>query len=146
MKGQSIVLGALAAMVLACPAAQAGERRPPYVLELFTSQGCNSCPPANANLIRLRGRPDVLALSFAVTYWDSLGWKDIFGKPEFTRRQEFYAAPLGHSGPFTPQMVVNGRRDVVGADLSEIEPLLSGERLAEAPALNLAGSSVSVCW
>ena len=144
MKVHSIVFSALSALTLACPAAQAGERRPPYVLELFTSQGCNSCPPANANLIRLRGRSDVLALSFAVTYWDSLGWKDIFGKPEFTRRQEVYAAPLGHSGPFTPQMVVNGKRDVVGADLSEIEPLLSGERLAETPALNLAGSSVSV--
>ena len=144
MKGQCLVLGALAALTLTGAAAQAGERHPPYVLELFTSQGCNSCPPANANLIRLRGRPDVLALSFAVTYWDSLGWKDIFGKPEFTRRQEVYAAPLGHSGPFTPQMVVNGKRDAVGADLSEIEPLLSGERLAEAPALNLTGSSVSV--
>ena len=67
-------------------AAEAAKR--PIVVELFTSQGCSSCPPANANLIELSKRPDVLALSFSVTYWDYLGWKDIFGKPEFTERQE----------------------------------------------------------
>ena len=145
MKGlATTILGVTAALTLSATLAAAAERRPPYVLELFTSQGCNSCPPANANLIRLRDRSDVLALSFAVTYWDGLGWKDIFGKPEFTRRQEVYEGPLGHSGPFTPQMVVNGGRDVVGADLSEIEPLLAGQRLGEAPVVNLSASSISV--
>src|SRR6476659_2571372 len=77
--------------------------KPLTVVELFTSQGCSSCPPANANLIELSKRPDVLALSFAVTYWDYLGWKDIFGKPEFTERQTVYEPALGESGPFTPQ-------------------------------------------
>jgi hypothetical protein len=144
MKTAGIILSGLVALAIPGGAANARERRPPYVLELFTSQGCNSCPPANANLIRLRDRPDVLALSFAVTYWDRLGWKDIFGRPEFTRRQETYESSLGHSGPFTPQMVVNGERDTVGADLSEIQPLLAGARLAAAPAVDLAGSHVGI--
>jgi len=144
MKSLTIILGATAALAISSSLGVAGERRPSYVLELFTSQGCNSCPPANANLIRLRDRSDVLALSFAVTYWDGLGWKDIFGKPEFTRRQEVYEGPLGHSGPFTPQMVVNGARDTVGTELSEIQPLLGGQRLGEAPVISLAASSVSV--
>ena len=144
MNNSATLVGALAALALSSSFAAAGERRPSYVLELFTSQGCNSCPPANANLIKLRGRSDVLALSFAVTYWDGLGWKDIFGKPEFTRRQEVYEGPLGHSGAFTPQMVVNGKRDAVGADLSEIEPLLAGQRLGEAPQISLTGSSIGI--
>jgi hypothetical protein len=61
------------------------------VLELFQSQGCSSCPPANANLNAIADRPDVLALSFGVTYWDQLGWKDSFAKPAFTERQKAYA-------------------------------------------------------
>jgi hypothetical protein len=144
MKTAAMILGGLAASALLGSAPNAAERRPPYVLELFTSQGCSSCPPANANLIRLRERPDVLALSFAVTYWDSLGWKDIFGRPEFTRRQETYEPPLGHSGPFTPQMVVNGERDTVGADIGEIQPLLAGAHLAAAPSVDLSGSHVGI--
>ncbi|MER8459093.1 DUF1223 domain-containing protein [Mesorhizobium sp. M0027] len=82
------------------------------VVELFTSQGCWSCPPANANLIKVKDQPGVLALSFNVTYWDYLGWKDTFGKEEFTQRQVRYEPSLGRSGPFTPQVVVNGRADV----------------------------------
>ena len=67
------------------------------------SQGCSSCPPANANLITLSKRPDVLALSFGVTYWDRLGSKDIFARSDYTIRQEIYEPRLGRSGPFTPQ-------------------------------------------
>jgi hypothetical protein len=89
------------------------------VVELFTSQGCSSCPPANANLIKLSKRDDVLALSFAVTYWDYLGWKDSFGKREFTDRQAVYEPALGQSGSYTPQMVVNGRTTTVGNNLAE---------------------------
>jgi hypothetical protein len=143
MKTLATIAGGLAALGLAT-AAQSAERRPPYVLELFTSQGCNSCPPANANLIKLRERPDVLALSYAFTYWDALGWKDIFGKPEFTRRQETYEGPLGHSSAFTPQMVVNGERDTVGADMSEISPLLAGRRLGDALPLALSQDNVRI--
>jgi hypothetical protein len=96
----------------------------PIVVELFTSQGCSSCPPANANLIELSKRDDVLVLSFAVTYWDYLGWKDSFGKAEFTARQRIYEPALGQPGPYTPQMVVNGAVTVVGNNLAEVEDLV----------------------
>ncbi|WP_374653850.1 DUF1223 domain-containing protein [Dongia sp.] len=97
----------------------------PVVVELFTSQGCSSCPPADANLVKLSARPDVLALSFGVTYWNYLGWEDTFARPEFTQRQFDYERPLGHAGAFTPQIVVNGARDTVGHDLGEIEALIA---------------------
>ncbi|MBK8160259.1 MAG: DUF1223 domain-containing protein [Rhodospirillaceae bacterium] len=108
----------------------------PVVVELFTSQGCSSCPPADANLIEVSGRADVLALSFGVTYWDYLGWEDTFARKEFTQRQMVYERPLGHPGAFTPQIVVNGRRDVIGHDLGELQALIDAEavlRGAEAP-------------
>lgn len=118
--------------------------QPLTVVELFTSQGCSSCPPANANLIRLKDRPGVLALSFAVTYWDYLGWKDTFGKPEFTERQVTYEPALGRSGPFTPQMVVNGRSDTVGNQLSEVETLIGKDTPAAGPSLSLAGGNATI--
>src|SRR5215470_7543302 len=86
----------------------------PIVVELFTSQGCSSCPPANANLATIADRPDVLALSFGVTYWDYLGWKDSFAKPEFTSRQYAYEHTLHRATAYTPQMVVNGGSDLIG--------------------------------
>lgn len=97
----------------------------PIVVELFTSQGCSSCPPADANLIKVSDRPDVLALSFGVTYWNYLGWEDTFAREEFTRRQMVYEGKLGHSGAFTPQIVVGGKRDVVGNNLGELEALIA---------------------
>ena len=115
----------------------------PVVVELFTSQGCSSCPPANANLAAIANRPDVLALSFGVTYWDYLGWKDTFAKPEFTARQVGYERGLGHSGPFTPQIVVNGSSDTVGNELGEVQRLVSTARL-DGPQINLDGSTVSI--
>lgn len=113
----------------------------PIVVELFTSQGCSSCPPANANLAAISGRPGVLALSFSVTYWDRLGWKDTFGRPDYTARQEAYEAPLGEQGPFTPQMVVEGRRSLIGNDLGEVQRVLAAARADEsiaAPSLALS--------
>ena len=111
---------------------------------MFQSQGCSSCPPANANLIELSKRADVLPLSFAVTYWDYLGWKDIFDKPEYTDRQVAYEPPLGQQGPYTPQMVVNGAATVVGNNLAEIQQLIDAAKPLEGPALSLAGGSVSI--
>lgn len=116
----------------------------PVVVELFTSQGCSSCPPANANLVRLAQRKDVLALSYSVTYWDRLGWKDVFGKPEFTERQAIYEPPLGQSGPFTPQMVVNGRLSAIGQRLREVEDLISQASADKGPDVSLGGSKVSI--
>jgi hypothetical protein len=127
------------------PAAAAATAEHPAVVELFTSQGCSSCPPANANLIALANRPDVLALSYDVTYWDYLGWKDIFDQEIFTRRQRDYEAPLGESGPFTPQMVVDGRNDAVGNVRSDVEALIArSNRADKAPTLLLDGNTVSI--
>src|SRR3954454_16248479 len=109
MKASLFTLLTCAAVFPVSMPAFARDAQHPTVVELFTSQGCSSCPPANANLIELSKRPDVLALSFAVTYWDYLGWKDIFGKPEFTARQAVYEPALGEQYSFTPQMVIDGR-------------------------------------
>ena len=87
----------------------------PMVVELFTSQGCNACPPADRLLGELADRDDVLPLSFHVTYWDRLGWPDTFGLEDGTRRQERYADWLGQSRVYTPQMVIGGRIDAVGS-------------------------------
>ena len=91
----------------------------PVVLELFQSQGCSSCPPANAVLNGLADRPDILALSFAVTYWDQLGWKDSFGSPRYTARQQDYAA-AGRGQVATPELIINGAYSVVGSNGREV--------------------------
>ncbi|MBI1210300.1 MAG: DUF1223 domain-containing protein [Alphaproteobacteria bacterium] len=95
------------------------------VLELYQSQGCSSCPPANANVAAITGRPDVVVLSFAVTYWDNLGWRDTFAKPQFTARQYAYARGLGHSNVYTPQVVLNGRIDLSGVNASDLSAAMS---------------------
>jgi hypothetical protein len=121
--------------------------RPVTVVELFTSQGCSSCPPANANLIRIRERPGVLALSFGVTYWDRLGWKDIFDRQDYTVRQEAYEKPLGESGAFTPQMVIDGRKSMVGQDLVEVQAAIDKAETRPrngAPTISVGDGRVSV--
>jgi hypothetical protein len=106
-----------------------GTAQRPVVLELFQSQGCSSCPPANANLNAIADRPDVLALSFGVTYWDQLGWKDTFAKPAYTDRQKAYARGLG-AQLGTPQIVVEGREDLIGTNARELEATLRRARPA----------------
>jgi hypothetical protein len=120
------LLSALLCLALGIPLLYAGER--PIVVELFTSEGCSSCPPADALLAELAGRQDVLALSFHVDYWDRLGWKDPFSSPEATRRQHGYAELLGLATVYTPQMVVDGRWQAVGSDRSEVEQALGSAR------------------
>ena len=135
-----LLLRAGAALSLALAAAPAGaaDARHPLVIELFESQGCSSCPPANANLFAWAGRDDALALNFAVDYWDSLGWKDTFAKPDFTARQWAYARTLGHGEVYTPQTIVNGRADVTGADAAELQALAKREdRGAGGPDLSI---------
>lgn len=114
------------------------------VVELFTSQGCNSCPPANANLVTLSQRPDVLTLSFNVTYWDDLGWPDTFAKPAFTRRQRDYQRGLGTDNVWTPQIVVDGRSHVIGRRLDEIEPLIDRDRPEGGPRVAFRNGGVGV--
>jgi len=92
----------------------------PAVVELFTSEGCNSCPPAEAYVGELAGRSDVLALAFHVDYWDSLGWRDHFALPMARERQRRYVEALGLSSAFTPQVVVDGRSSFVGSDKRRI--------------------------
>ena len=103
------VLAAQFAAVLAVPA-QAGGRT--VVIELFTSQGCSSCPPADEALARLAGRDDVIPLSLHVDYWDYLGWRDTFAQRQFGHRQQAYRDALGERVVFTPQLVVHGGASV----------------------------------
>src|SRR6202045_896055 len=99
-------------------ASLAAER--PVVVELFTSQGCSSCPPANAYLNELsKGRRDVLALAFHVTYWDRLGWKDPFSMEAATQRQDRVGHRFG-DGSYTPEMVVDGAAGMVGSDRGDV--------------------------
>ncbi len=88
----------------------------PVVVELFTSQGCSSCPPADALLHELAAREDVIALALHVDYWDYIGWADVFASPAFTRRQQGYAVMAGAHMVYTPQMVIGGIDHVAGAD------------------------------
>ncbi|MEE8352332.1 MAG: DUF1223 domain-containing protein [Rhodospirillales bacterium] len=94
------------------------------VVELFTSQGCSSCPPADAFLGDLSKRDDLLALSIHVDYWDYIGWKDPFASPENTKRQRRYARTLGMRYVYTPQMVVQGASHVTGSERVKVEALI----------------------
>lgn len=88
----------------------------PVVVELYTSQGCSSCPPADEILRRMAARDDILPLAYHVDYWDYIGWKDAFARPEHTERQRGYAQVANRNMVYTPQMIIMGREDVIGAD------------------------------
>jgi hypothetical protein len=102
------------ALLSVCAVAHANPR--PAVVELFTSEGCNSCPPAEAYVGELAGRNDVLALAFHVDYWDDLGWRDRFGLSQSVERQRAYARSLRLSSVYTPEVVIDGRADYVGSN------------------------------
>lgn len=104
----------------------------PVVVELFTSQGCSSCPTADAMLAELSKRPDVLPLSFHVDYWDYLGWPDSFARPEFTDRQEAYARASGERALFTPQLIVSGHDTAVAPGPAQLMGLIDASRIAPA--------------
>jgi len=110
------VLLGIGVLSAASPARAEGR---PTVVELFTSQGCSSCPPADALLGELARRGDIIALGFHIAYWDSLGWKDPFSTPQSTDRQRAYARLLG-SQIYTPQLVVDGAREMVGSHRAEV--------------------------
>ncbi len=117
----------------------------PVVVELFHSQGCSSCPPANIALNAEADRSDVIALNFAVTYWDRLGWKDIFGDPAYTQRQYDYAAALKDKQVYTPQVVVNGRQAIVGNGPGEIHrAIAASSALSGGPVIMGGKQSVTV--
>ena len=111
---------------------------PPIVVELFTSQGCASCPPADVVLGELKSRQDVLPLSFHVTYWDRLGWPDTFGLEASTTRQRSYADLLDKGGLYTPQMVIGGRVDVVGSQRRRVREAIDLLATHREPGLPIA--------
>jgi len=94
---------------------------PRAVVELFTSQGCSSCPPADALLVEYARQPDIIALSLPVNYWDYLGWKDTLAHVAFTERQKAYAHSRKDRQVFTPQIIVNGKKSCIGSDRAQVE-------------------------
>ncbi len=103
------------------------------LLELFTSEGCSSCPPADALVAELAAEPNVVALELHVDYWDDLGWKDPFSQRAFSERQAWYQAGFGARGVYTPEVVVNGAAEAVGSDRKKIRSLLSSVPAARVP-------------
>jgi hypothetical protein len=118
----------LAGLVFASTSMAGEFRTPKGVVELFTSQGCSSCPPADAIFGELVAQGDVVALSYHVDYWNYLGWADTLSSKENTERQYGYAKTMGRSGVYTPQAVINGRDHVKGTDLPAINSKVEGLR------------------
>ncbi|HEX3748809.1 MAG TPA: DUF1223 domain-containing protein [Bryobacteraceae bacterium] len=120
--------------------------RKPVLVELFTSEGCSSCPPADRQLQLLD--PQVVVLSEHVDYWDQLGWKDKFSSPEMTHRQEGYVKTFGIEGPYTPQMVVDGAAQFTGGDgrqaAAEIEKAASRPKATVVLARTASGVKVEI--
>jgi len=137
------LISLLAAAAIGGCSASAGTR--PVVVELFQSQGCSSCPPANANLATVADKPGVIALNFSVTYWDDQNWTDTFAQPKFTARQWDYARAFGRGNVFTPQIVVDGRHDGVGADPGDFARLVAtGAADAGGPVIAPAAGAATI--
>lgn len=136
---------ALAAAAAPAPRASGADAAHPAVIELYQSQGCSSCPPALKVLDEVANRPDVLALNFAVTYWDQLGWKDIYAQQKFTDRQWDFSRAQGRGNVQTPQLIVNGRAAVLGSYKAEVEKAIAANsRGASGPAIVSANGRVSI--
>jgi hypothetical protein len=131
----------MVAVVCASTAAIA-QTEPRGVVELFTSQGCSSCPPADALLAELASDPSLVALSVPIDIWDYLGWKDTLAVPRNTLRQKAYAQARGDGQVYTPQAVVNGSLHVLGSDKSAIETALAKSR--KYGAMSLSGLTITV--
>src|SRR4051794_10112623 len=141
MRRTAAILGLLPWLLAAAGAPHAETR--PVVVELFTSQGCSSCPPADALLRELAGRADVIALGFHISYWDRLGWKDPLSNEASTDRQKAYASRLS-GRVYTPQIVVEGTNEIVGSDRAAVAAALrKGPSEAIAP-VNFAADRASV--
>lgn len=134
----------LAAVIALCCAAGVSAQPRPLVVELFTSEGCSSCPPAEAYIGQLSARADVVALAFHVDYWDDLGWRDRFELAQSVKRQNVYARNLHHSSVYTPQLVIDGRFDAVGADGSAIARALAVQRTSAPVTLSLHDAELLV--
>ncbi|MGC1496477.1 MAG: DUF1223 domain-containing protein [Sulfitobacter sp.] len=131
-----IAVLALAAASLSFATSVAAQNNP-VVVELYTSQGCSSCPPADAILHEIADREDVIALALHVDYWDYIGWKDPFGDPAHAKRQRAYAAAGQRRSIYTPEMIVNGQTDIVGAKAMALSEAIT-EHAKETPKVKLA--------
>lgn len=137
-----ILVGLVATALLFVVTVRAEAQQGPVLVELFTSQGCASCPPADRMLGALAERDDVIALSLHVDYWDYIGWEDSFADPAFTRRQKAYARAWQRSSVYTPQIIVGGSEEVT--DLRRWDPRDAVARLAAAnPVVHLSLSAVA---
>jgi len=119
------------------------------VVELFTSQGCSSCPPADQIIGELAKDPSVIALSLPIDYWDYLGWKDTLADSRFTARQKAYSNMRGEREVYTPQVVVNGSAHVIGSDRARIESAIEETKKADAVmsvpiSMTLAGKQINI--
>ncbi|MDB5646557.1 thioredoxin family protein [Methylobacterium sp.] len=122
-------VGLLLAGALGASATRASaSERHPVVIELYTSQGCGSCQSASRVLAEFAREPGVIALTFPITYWDYLGWKDVYGMAAFTARQRAYAALRGERQVFTPQAIVNGKPSMIRSDRNALERALRRAR------------------
>ena len=129
MAGCRLAILAIATLVGVAPEANA---EPRAVVELFTSQGCSSCPPADALLGKLAHDPNVIALTLAIDYWDYIGWKDTLAIPGHTNRQKAYSKMRGDRGVYTPQVIVNGSTQALGSDQADIERAIGQSHRASA--------------
>jgi hypothetical protein len=116
----------------------------PAVIELYTSQGCNSCPPADALLGEFACQPNVLALAFHVDYWNDLGWTDRFGLADSAVRQSTYARALGHASIYTPQVIVDGRQEYLGSDRQKIQSAIDQVRTGVPITLSTGAGSLVI--
>ena len=130
MKRKLIIM--LSGLWLAGAGLAAAQENPPVVVELFTSQGCSSCPPADALLHDYTDRRDVIALALHVDYWDYIGWKDTFATPAHTRRQKAYARAGKRRVVYTPQMIIGGRDSIVGHEPGALAAAIARHATASA--------------
>jgi hypothetical protein len=130
LKQSPIVALLLATVSMTAPSALAAQdvAAAPVVVELYTSQGCSSCPPADALLTQLADRDDVIALALHVEYWDYIGWNDIFANPEHSARQRAYARASGERMIYTPQLIVQGMQSLAGHDAEALEDIIEARR------------------
>ena len=133
--------GSMSALPIATPgvsvADPAGDKKTPVLVELFTSEGCSSCPPADRLLIDIAGKQpykdvDVIALGFHVDYWDHIGWRDRFSSRDFTNRQDEYSRQFRLDSIYTPQIVIDGETQVVGNDRKSVDEAVSKAHVAKA--------------
>jgi hypothetical protein len=137
---------AIIVVLLGFSRAAVAETASPLLVELFTAQGCPSCPPADEVLTHLAQRGDVVALAFHVDYWDNTGWRDRFALPESKARQNGYRRAFRHQQVFTPQMVINGTVDAPGQQLDGVEKVLSliRARTPQGPSLTMERDSTTM--